>query len=405
MSPTAPDSNLKDPLFRQLTELNNELVDTQRELARVNARYAETLRALTIKDEVLSATIDGIPDCVFACDLSARVTYANAAASALCRRERSDLVGTHLIDVVKILDSTGAEVNCSERMEAAQGERWVLGPHDGYSLMRGDADCLPIAGSLVPVFDDSRKPMGAILLIRDITHSLKDFNESLGRTQRKAAESFAAGIAHELNNLLMIVLTNAEALRSLGGISGVGSRLATNIIHAGDRASDLVRRVMAVSAYALEERSRVDLNRLVRKALEGVPEAHGEIRFVLRLSDSLPPFEGNEPALIEAMRNIIDNAVESIETAGTITLETGTSGPDSTQPGNGQIEVVVRDTGRGMAPEVAARLFEPFFTTKFLGRGLGMSVVQGIVEGHSGAIQVTTESEVGTTVVVRFPLY
>ncbi len=399
-----PDPSSGDPLFRQLTEVNNELVDTQRELARINARYAEAIRNLTIKDEVLSATLDAIPDCVIACDLAFRVTYANTAALTLCGSEKSDLAGLALSEAVKIVDSNGAEVNSEEHMREGQTERWVLGPHDGYALRRADGDNLPIAGSLTKVSDASGTPVGAILILRDITRSLKSFNESLGKTQRKAAEAFAAGIAHELNNLLMIVLTNAEAVRSSERTSAVGTRLSENIIHAGGRASDLVRRVMAASAFALEERTQVDLNQLVRHALDGEGRTHAGIDLVLELFDSLPLIEGNENALMEAMRNVIENAVESIETTGRVTVETRIVRADPSESRERQIEVVVRDSGRGMTPEVAARVFEPFFTTKFLGRGLGMSVAQGIIEGHGGTVTLQSDIDSGTTVTMKFPL-
>ncbi|MGC3959213.1 MAG: response regulator [Verrucomicrobiota bacterium] len=135
----------------------------------------------------------------------------------------------------------------------------------------------------------------------------------------------------------------------------------------------------------------------------------------LNLAADLPAIAGDDPQLQQVLMNLVTNASEALgERPGLITLTTRLRDcdaeylaksliTDKSAPGP-YVELEVRDSGCGMDDITRKRLFDPFFTTKFTGRGLGMSVVLGVVRGHKGAILVTSKPERGTAISILFPV-
>lgn len=130
--------------------------------------------------------------------------------------------------------------------------------------------------------------------------------------------------------------------------------------------------------------------------------AHSELKYkveVVKAYGELPEVECNVPQINQVFMNLLVNAAQAINERGTITITTGTDGPD-------WVWVDIADTGKGIAPEHVNRIFEPFFTTKPLGQGtgLGLSVSYGIVERHGGHIHVWSQPGEGTRFRVRLPV-
>jgi two-component system, cell cycle sensor histidine kinase and response regulator CckA len=135
----------------------------------------------------------------------------------------------------------------------------------------------------------------------------------------------------------------------------------------------------------------------------------------LNLASDLPLIAGDDPQIQQVILNLVTNASEALgERPGLITLTTRLRECDAShlarsviqdqfEPGP-YVELEVCDSGCGMTPAMQQKLFDPFFTTKFTGRGLGMSVVQGVVRGHKGAIVISSQPEHGTAVAILFPV-
>ena len=171
-------------------------------------------------------------------------------------------------------------------------------------------------------------------------------------------------------------------------------------------AANVVRRLQFF--YQAPERpvdwSRVDLNQVVRQAAEiagpwclAQAQAHGISISVETALQEVPPIEGNEVELREALTNLIFNAVDAMPAGGgTVTLRTYCQ--------DSQVTLQVQDTGDGMTDEVLQRCMEPFFTTKGpRGTGLGLAVVYGAIQRHEGSVAIESEVGKGTTVTIRLP--
>ena len=162
---------------------------------------------------------------------------------------------------------------------------------------------------------------------------------------------------------------------------------------------EIIRKLLVFARQAPASKQPIALNAVVEEAmflLEAGCDRPG-IRFTRKLGDKLPAFEADPVQIRQVVTNLVINAMQAIPDSGTITVRTTAD--------VGATELSVSDTGSGMAPEVRRRVFDPFFTTKDvgLGTGLGLAVVQGIVAGHGGSIEVESKVGCGTVFRVRLP--
>lgn len=231
----------------------------------------------------------------------------------------------------------------------------------------------------------------------------------------RSLEALAGGIAHDFNNLLVGMMGNAELMLVDLPPHAPHRRLLEDIKTAAQRASVLTDQILA---YAGRGRSRVqpvqlnrvaeDIAHLLRASLAGKVECRFE------LDEALPRIEADAVQMQQVVLNLIVNAQEAIGAAGgVLTIATGVVSADAAffadavltdHPVPGRyVFVRVTDTGVGMSAETRSRMFDPFFTTKFMGRGLGLSAVLGIVRAHRGTIKVQSALGQGTAVQVFFP--
>ena len=168
------------------------------------------------------------------------------------------------------------------------------------------------------------------------------------------------------------------------------------------RAGDVIRRLRGFVGKGETERSIQSLNQLVEEALAlalvGVRQRG--VRASLELDHTLPPVLVDQVQIQQVVLNLVRNAVEAMEQVERRELTVGTR----TIPQQGVAEVIVADTGRGIAPEVADRLFQPFVTTKATGMGLGLSICREIVEAHHGRLTTAPASSGGTVFRVALPI-
>ena len=231
----------------------------------------------------------------------------------------------------------------------------------------------------------------------------------------------AGGVAHDFNNILMTIMGNADLASINSDENSPAKPNLDAIINACKRAGELAKQMLAYSgkgAFILEP---LDLDHLIggfSKLLKASISKSSTIRF--NLNGQLPPIGGDATQIRQVIMNLISNASEAHAGGpGAIDVCTGTETLDANKlldlahalpadltyeakPGN-YVYLGVKDGGGGMKPDVIARMFDPFFSTKFVGRGLGMSAVLGIVRGHNGFIQITSEVGVGTQFKIYLP--
>ena len=259
-------------------------------------------------------------------------------------------------------------------------------------------------------------------VVRDVTERRRA-EEAQRLFERKRLESqkleslavMAGGIAHDFNNILAIILGNVDLARTeLPPDSSVHQLLAP-VVGAVQRASSLTQQMLAYSGRGHFLLEQVDLNLLLRQLHEPIRAALGPHAQAIYLpAPELPPITADPSQIRQAVLNLTINAAEAIgDAAGAVTIRTDARSFEHADLADtylapdlaaGRYVILeVADTGAGMDQATLARIFEPFFTTKFMGRGLGLAAVLGIVRGHHGAIRVHSAPGQGSTFTILLP--
>jgi len=292
------------------------------------------------------------------------------------------------------------------------------------TITRRDGSTVDVIANAVPIRNTEGRPCGCVATFQDISshkHAERkrlDFERKLLQSQKlESIGVLAGGIAHDFNNLLTGVLGHANFARAeLARGSHNLDHLLAQIELSGQRAAELCRQLLAYAGKGRFVVRLIDLNVAVEQAFPLLKlSISKKVTLDLQLGANLPPFRGDPTQFNQVLMNLVTNASEAIGTGvGTVTLRTDrvTLSPmnmltlttsDDMEPGN-FVCLEIRDTGCGIPPEALAHIFEPFFTTKFVGRGLGLAAVLGIVQGHRGAIRVSSQVGLGTTFELFLPV-
>jgi nitrogen-specific signal transduction histidine kinase/CheY-like chemotaxis protein len=251
---------------------------------------------------------------------------------------------------------------------------------------------------------------------RDITEQRKTTRQVLQAQKLESLGVLAGGIAHDFNNLLTGILGNASlALEDLE--PSPAKTAVQSVVEAAERAAQLTHQMLAYSGKGHFVFEHMDLSARVQEILPLIRAAiPANVAVHLGLDRELPLIHADVAQMQQLIMNIIINGAEAVPegTDGKVTISTrrqivedrfleqrdGTR--PELQPGE-YVMLEVSDTGLGMDEATKARIFDPFFTTKFMGRGLGLAAVLGIVQGHRGSIQVLSAPGKGTVFQVLFP--
>jgi two-component system, NtrC family, sensor kinase len=237
------------------------------------------------------------------------------------------------------------------------------------------------------------------LLWKLIQHESKLEAELLQSEKLAGIGSFAAGIAHDINNPLQLILGLAENLEEEKDLAAVHEQ-ARDIIDAVKRTSAICRDLTRYSRLASpHEDMLVPVNEKLDEALKIARYASSlhDIEMVKQYQPGAT-VKGNPDELLHVFVNLITNAVHAMERGGgTLTLKTTFH--------DRQVDVQISDTGCGIAPDTIHEIFEPFFTTKAPGKGTGLGLynVKTIVDKMQGTITVDSRIDQGTTFTLTFP--
>lgn len=236
-----------------------------------------------------------------------------------------------------------------------------------------------------------------------VVHSFQDcadlrtMEERLLQAERLATVGkFASQIAHEIRNPLSSISLNCELLEDeVQTGSEESRRLIHSVMRELERLNDIVGEYLQFARFPKPHLTKATVDAVIRELAEPY-QRNGRVRATVTLAQPSPEVWIDDRLLKQALQNLVRNAAESIEGDGEIRIET--------EKIDRFLAIRVRDTGRGIPPEIVSRLFEPFFTTKAHGTGLGLATTQQIVFEHNGHIQVESQPGRGTTFTTFIPL-
>ncbi|NTW06580.1 MAG: PAS domain S-box protein, partial [Syntrophaceae bacterium] len=265
--------------------------------------------------------------------------------------------------------------------------------------------------------DDEGEVIAAIECIHDITER-KDLAERLKRAEKmEALGALAGGVAHDLNNVLGVLVGYSELLADQLPVDTLLKRYADNILKSSIRGAAIIQDLLTLARRGVAVAKVVNLNKLVGDYFKTpefgkLKEDHPDVIISTELEDGLLNIKGSPVHLGKTIMNLVSNALEAISGRGEVIVRTENryldhpiKGYDEMKDGDYAV-LTVSDTGSGISPENMSKIFEPFYTKKVMGRsgtGLGLAVVWGTVKDHNGYIDVKSEPGEETVFTLYLP--
>ncbi len=242
-------------------------------------------------------------------------------------------------------------------------------------------------------------------LITKLEKTIEDLKENqakLIQAEKLASMGqMAAGIAHEINNPLGVVLMYSYLLKDEIQENSTIKKDVERIIKEAERTRKIVKGILNFAREEKLERKKTDINALIKNSVEDIvgKEVNGKYKIKYSLDPAVNSQWVDESQLKQVFDNIIKNATEAMPEGGTITI--------ITQNGENEFSVTIKDTGPGIPEENIPKLFSPFFTTKPVGKGtgLGLPVCYGIVKMHQGSISAGNNPEGGAYFTIKIKHY
>lgn len=264
-----------------------------------------------------------------------------------------------------------------------------------------------LSGRLIDFNGEKVIVSGAVDLTerRAVEAELAAQREALFQSEKLSAlGELLAGVAHELNNPLSVVVGHAMLLKEMTSDPEIALRLE-KIGAAAERCARIVKSFLAMARQQTAQFQPVDMNEVARTAIEvtGYALRSANIEVELKLDAQLPNVCGDAAQLGQVLTNLIVNAEQALEEREgprRLTIET------AHQPGSENISIKVADNGPGVAQELRNRIFEPLFTTKELGigTGIGLALCHRIVETHNGEIALKSSPGDGAIFSIELPI-
>ena len=253
-----------------------------------------------------------------------------------------------------------------------------------------------------------------LLILQDITDRVRLENELRQAQKMEAVGRLAAGVAHDFNNILTVILGNTSTQLRNPRLDKKLTGSLTQVQRAAERATALTRQLLAYSRKQIIQRRPVALNEVVEQTVAMLRRLIGEhIALDMQLAPDLPPIFADPSNVEQVIMNLALNARDAMPDGGKLTLATTRVEIDKASRARNPesqlgpyICLAVKDTGYGMDAATVGRIFEPFFTTKGPGQGTGMGLatVYGVLKQHGGWIEVDTAPRRGTSIRTFFPL-
>lgn len=353
------------------------------------ARKTETLRKSEERRRLL---IEGADDLIFTLDSNGKVISVNEATARFFLKSKQAILGTDFKmllhfpgqkgeQILKQLLSTGQIINKEHTVEINGQRYWLNTKLMPLSLGRDVKEILCIA--------------------RDITE-IKQAEEQLVNTEKLASiGTLAAGVAHEINNPLGIIIGFCNLLMENTPKDSQPYKDLKTIEKHALHCKGIIENLLNFARTKSDVYEIADVNQSLEELLNIVKYTlevnNTEVR--THFAQNLPPVKGSKQQLQQVFLNLITNAMDAMDNGGRLFINTRFN------PYTKRVEICFQDTGCGIEEELMERIFDPFFTTKEKGTGLGLSISYGIITKYGGTITCQNQKDPsGTTFTISLPL-
>lgn len=367
---------------------------------KVNREYVENyLLELAQERDFLKNLFDRMSEGVLALLHDGRILFGNSAALAFLGLRLQDVLGTNILRSLNQPELAALLEESLERSERMV-DKEVLVQYPALRLLNVNA--FPVSR----ILEDEE---GLLVLLQDITDTRARIEDQRRLEKLMSIGHMAAGMAHEIRNPLNSLSLRIQLLkRTLKQLEHTEYKALSDSIEDDvrviqeeiERLNQVVERVLAASVSVPKKMEEIDPGRLLLSLERTIrPECEeAGIELIVKKSD-LPDVKlwGDENALRQAFLNLTKNALHATKREDSLIV--------GTRKNREQLCIYFKDTGRGMSEEELSKIFEPYYTTRANGSGLGLVIVERIIQNHGGVVEVESQEGKGTEFRVCLPIY
>lgn len=363
-------------------------------LGRLNLEDIRAHLLRIIKEKGFLETIfNALQEGIVVTDLKGRIIYLNDAAQLLFGLQESSL-GKLLSDQIRGLDW----LSLVDTKNVVSRDIEIFYPSNRY-----------LNFYVVPLDIQKQKndgeEIGYALIVKDITESKRNTEQTIENEKISAVALLAAGVAHEIGNALNPVHIHLQLIeRALKKMPAHDKR--ADVEEWIRVAKDEIRRLDFIVTQFLKavrpttlQTSSENINDIVQESVSFLTAEtqNRDILIELDLADRMPPLEVDRDQLKQAFYNVIKNSYQAMHSGGILRIRTHAD--------DDYITVAFVDNGGGISPENLSKVFDPYFTTKVEGSGLGLLIVRRIIRAHGGEIELQSIDNQGLVFTIRLPRY
>ena len=315
------------------------------------------------------------------------ITFINPIAGTMLNLADRKVVGEGAaavlpVDLLALLGET------PRRRKAKARELSLPGP---------DNRQLALAANVTGIVTEEGEVVGTMIILHDLTET-KRLQASLQKQEKLAAiGNLAAGVAHEVRNPLSSIKGYATYFGSLFEEGSERKKAAEVMTAEVERLNRVISELLEIARPSDIKPRPTDISFLLNSSLRLVQqeaEAAG-VRIKTTIAPEIAPFTLDPDRLTQALLNLYINAIQAMAEGGQLTV--------SARGTTAGLELIVNDSGAGIPDEALSKIFDPYYTSKTTGTGLGLAVVQKVVEAHGGTIRVQSTAEGGTRFTITLP--